>query len=135
MPEWPERRSTEWLMGVGGSRDFAKYWTNVFDVTYADRDHYWDYQWQYTMWKNGWRCWHPRVNLVTNIGFDAAATHTREARSGLTALTTGRLPKPFVAPESDRPDVRVDRWIDRKVYRTRQTLKGRLYRAVTRRAE
>jgi len=135
MSDWPQRRSTKWLLEVGGSRDFAEYWTNVFDMTYADREHYWDYQWQYAMWRNGWRCWHPRVNLVTNIGFDSAATHTREARSGLTALASGALPRPLVSPESEKSDERVDHWIDRNVYRTRRSLKGRLYRAAVRRAE
>ena len=135
MPDWPQRRATDWLMQVGGSQDFAKYWTNIFDLTFADRGHYWDYQWQYAMWKQGWRCWHPRVNLVTNIGFDSAATHTQAARPGLTALPTGELTEPFVRPECDRPDERVDRWIDRNVYRTRRSLKGRIYRAVFRSGE
>ena len=135
MEDWPERRSSSWLLKVGGTRDFAEYWTNVFDMTYADRDHYWDYQWQYAMWKRGWRCWHPRVNLVTNIGFGSSATHTHAESSGLRALPMGELPLPLVGPESDASIERVDRWIDRHVYRTRRTLRGRIYRAVLRRGE
>lgn len=130
MARWPELRETKWLNEIGGSRDFAQYWTNVFDMTYADRDHYWDYQWQYSMWLQGWNCWHPAVNLVTNVGFDQAATHTTEHRSGLTALPAGELEWPLVAPVSSEPNVRVDRWIDRNVYGTRRSLRGRIYRAV-----
>lgn len=38
----------------------------------------WDYQWFYTIWKNnGWAIM-PKVNLVSNIGFGAHATHTIE---------------------------------------------------------
>ena len=133
--DWPERRSTDWLIRIGGSRDFARYWTNVFDMTYADRDHYWDYQWQYAMWKNNWLCWHPRVNLVTNIGFDEAATHTHVERRGLTHLPAHRLPAPLVTPISTEPDDRVDRWIGRNVYRIKRSLRGRLYRAIFRRKE
>ena len=135
MRDWPDLRSTPWLFDVGGSDDFREYWTNIFDMTYADPDHYWDYQWQYAMWRRSWRCWHPRVNLVTNIGFDAAATHTRADHSGLTRLSVGALPVPLTAPDSEEPDARVDRWIDRHVYRTRRSLRGRVYRAVVRRAE
>lgn len=135
MEDWPHLRSSSWLRGIGGSQDFSDYWTNVFDMTYSDRDHYWDYQWQYAMWKHGWRCWHPRVNLVSNIGFDDAATHTRVDHSGLTRLPVAALPAPLAAPESDAPDERVDRWIDRHVYRTRRSLRGRLYRAILRRGE
>ena len=132
--DWPERRSTDWLLRIGGSRHFAQYWTNVFDMTYADRDHYWDYQWQYAMWKNDWLCWHPRVNLVTNIGFDGAATHTQAARRGLTELPVGRLPISLVPPASTRCEDRVDEWIDRNVYRTRRSFKGRVYRALVKRS-
>lgn len=135
MADWPQRRSTDWLLGVGGSSDFAEYWTNVFDMTYSDRDHYWDYQWQYAMWKNGWLCWHPRENLVTNIGFDAMATHTRERRTGLAGLPTAELARPLRAPESASAYQRVDRWIDRNVYHTRRSLKGRMYRALLRRSD
>ena len=133
--DWPERRSTDWLLRIGGSKHFAQYWTNVFDITYADRDHYWDYQWQYAMWKNDWLCWHPRVNLVTNIGFDEAGTHTHAARQGLTELPVGQLPMPLVVPTSTQSDRRVDTWIDRNVYRTRRSLKGRMYRALFRRSD
>ena len=126
MADWPQRRSTDWLSRIGESRDFAEYWTNIFDITYADRDHFWDYQWQYAMWKNGWLCWHPHVNLVSNIGFDEAATHTRVSKHRLAELPISRLPMPLVAPMTTRPDKRVDRWIDRNVYRTRRSLGGRL---------
>ena len=132
MSDWPERRMSDWLLQIGGSKDFAKHWLNVFDMTYSDRDHFWDYQWQYAMWKNDWRCWHPRVNLVTNIGFDAFATHTRFESAGLAHLDMGKLPVPLVAPASDQSDSRVDRWIDRKVYRTQRSLRGRAYRRLFR---
>lgn len=135
MDDWPSRRESSWLLDVGGSADFRDYWTNVFDMTYADRDHYWDYQWQYAMWRQGWKCWHPRVNLVTNIGFDQAATHTRGEHSGLARLPVGELPLPLAAPQLDEPCQRVDRWIGRHIYRTRRSFKGRVYRAVFRRVE
>ena len=135
MTDWPSLRDSSWLLDVGGSAHFRDYWTNVFDMTYADRDHYWDYQWQYAMWKEGWCCWHPRVNLVTNIGFDSSATHTRVEHAGLTRLSVGSMLLPLVAPESDQPDARVDRWIDHNVYRSRRSLRGKVYRAVFRRGD
>ena len=130
MADWPELRSSDWLSAVGGSRDFSDYWTNVFDMTYADRDHYWDYQWQYSMWRQGWNCWHPRVNLVTNIGFDAAATHTHSSKRGLTSLPAGKLRDLVVRPDSTTCDHKVDGWIDRHVYETKRSIKGRMYRAI-----
>lgn len=37
----------------------------------------WDYLWQYAMLLNGGLCVYPSVNLVKNIGFGNAATHTK----------------------------------------------------------
>lgn len=133
MHDWPDLRSSHWLHRIGGSESFSDYWTNIFDMTYADRDHYWDYQWQFAMWRRGWLCWHPRVNLVSNIGFDKAATHTRDKHRGLTRLPTGELSFPLAVPNSEEPVGSVDRWIDRNVYQTRRSLRGRFYRAVFKR--
>lgn len=54
-------------------------WLNVFDESYAGNYDTWDYQWVYSIWdKNGLGIL-PDRNLVTNIGFDADATHTTVA--------------------------------------------------------
>lgn len=36
----------------------------------------WDYQWDYTIFKNNGLCITPNVSLIKNIGFDSRATHT-----------------------------------------------------------
>jgi hypothetical protein len=41
----------------------------------------WDYQWNYAIWNNKGKVITPNVNLISNIGFGAAATHTFEADS------------------------------------------------------
>lgn len=130
MKEWPRLRTTQWLRDVGGSRAFADYWTNIFDMTYEDRDHYWDYQWQYAMWLNEWRCWHPRVNLVTNVGSGQEATHLTSHIELLTNLPTEQIEWPLKLPADDGAESAVDFWIDQHVYRTRRSLKGRIYRKI-----
>ena len=47
--------------------------------TAAGRVNTWDYQWLYSILFQRGLCVNPRVNLVRNIGFDAAATHTTQA--------------------------------------------------------
>lgn len=37
----------------------------------------WDYQWIFTIWKNNGICITPNINLISNIGFDDLATHTK----------------------------------------------------------
>lgn len=131
MTDWPTVRASGWLRDVGGDRHFARHWTNVFDMAYSDRDHYWDYQWQYAVWREGGVAIHPRANLVTNIGFGFDATHTTEANARLERLAIGPLEWPLTAPASLEPVDAVDRWIDRHVYATRRSLRGRVYRRLT----
>ena len=41
-----------------------------------DKKSYWDYQMQIHLFKNKGLTIHPRVNLISNIGFDSEGTHT-----------------------------------------------------------
>jgi len=56
---------------------------------------YWDYQWQFSVWKSrGWSLQPPR-NLTTNIGFGKYGTHTAggDWRESITAQDKGSLIK------------------------------------------
>jgi len=60
------------------SRRQAQYWKRLLihlrDHKYPDT---WDYQWSYTCLVNGGLSVVPNSNLVSNIGFDLDATHTK----------------------------------------------------------
>ena len=57
----------------------------------------WDYQWQFTMMQQRGVAIIPKVNLVTNIGFDKNATHTQQAGRN-SFLKTGFLQE-LIHPE------------------------------------
>lgn len=61
------------------NRAEANWW--YFKVQEIQKDKskksYWDYQMQILLFRNNALTIHPRVNLVSNIGFDAEGTHTR----------------------------------------------------------
>lgn len=42
----------------------------------TEKKSYWDYQMQILLFNNGGITIHPKVNLISNIGFDAEGTHT-----------------------------------------------------------
>ena len=128
---WPVDRETDWLLQVGdGHRDFADYWTGVFDMVRADLPEYWDYQFQYALWKRGQLTIHPSVNLVSNIGFATGASHTHAIGAHpMRDLPTSPIDLPLRHPSTMRADNAADRWIDLQVYRTRRSLRGRLLRA------
>lgn len=54
-----------------------QYWRNIAElVRQGQRADIWDYQWLLTCWMQDGLAITPAVNLVTNIGFGADATHT-----------------------------------------------------------
>jgi len=52
-----------------------EYWIKIFQDT-AARQHTWDSQWVYALWKQSALAVVPEVNLISNIGFGPEATHT-----------------------------------------------------------
>jgi hypothetical protein len=63
----------------------------------------WAYQWNYAHFRHDGLAVLPRTNLISNIGFDAGATHTDRA-SPWAALPVGRLAWPLAHPVRIEPD-------------------------------
>jgi hypothetical protein len=78
--QWPEIKRANVLGEVFDDPRLVKYWTARFDEMHDDTGpNTWDYQWAYTNLVHNALCITPAVNLVTNIGFGADATHTTSA--------------------------------------------------------
>jgi hypothetical protein len=56
-----------------------KYWHYILEQTYRGNINTWDYQWAFTMWANHGLSICPKVNLISNIGFDKNATHCSDS--------------------------------------------------------
>jgi len=76
MRTWPEFKKKKMIGFVCEDLHQRKYWTRMFDQTFAHAIDTWDYQWVYACWSQSGLCILPAANLVTNIGFRADATHT-----------------------------------------------------------
>jgi hypothetical protein len=64
-----------------------RFWTELYDEVYTSaKTHIWDYQWLLACWLQGGLSIVPNVNLVSNIGFGADATHTRALDAALVQL-------------------------------------------------
>ena len=68
----------------------------------------WDFQWVYACWANHGLSIHPNVNLVTNLGFGADATHT-PAKSPLMNIPTVGIGE-LKHPEWMVPNIAADRY-------------------------
>lgn len=75
MAGWPATRGRPELQALFDSRDERDYLLSTFEQQ-AAAGPMWDYAWWYTCMANGLSI-HPAVNLVSNIGSDPRATHTR----------------------------------------------------------
>ena len=89
---WPEwKHSIEWTRVCSDGVE-RRYWENIFDKVYAGGiNSCWDYPWTACVWKHRGLTATPNVNLVSNIGFGAEATHTSSADNALSAIATKAL--------------------------------------------
>ena len=83
MKSWPEFKAAGLLSSLFDNPEEVRYWTSVFDRTYANPINQvadtWDYQWVYAMLSQNGLSVNPNDNLVTNIGFGHPdAVHTKE---------------------------------------------------------
>jgi hypothetical protein len=82
MHSWPYAKKIGLLKNIGGV-DFARYLGSCFDTAAGNNNSIWDYIWMYSSIKEGYLCCHPTKQLVSNIGFDERATHTKSGSSPL----------------------------------------------------
>lgn len=78
MRGWPELDSQGWLRRILERAREESYWKTVFDRTWRGEIDTWDYQWTFASWRHDLLTILPAANLVENIGFGRAATHTAE---------------------------------------------------------
>jgi hypothetical protein len=132
MSAWPARRDQAWLAGLLGDRAAAEYWTRVFDATREGRNDSWAYRWTYSAWIREALTILPAVNLVSNIGFGDAATHTRLGSNRLARLPVQEMRFPLMHPLQVTRDEEADRFTQRTVFSSGSFLR-RAARAVYRR--
>jgi hypothetical protein len=98
LSQWPTLRETDWLKGWLNSDDTARVWHNIFDMMHYHPIDSWAYSWVYSGWQQHGLAIQPVVNLISNLGFDERATHTREPDSWLGRLPVHSLTFPLKHP-------------------------------------
>lgn len=84
-----------------------------FDSVHTGGHDTWDYGWALAMLINGGVSVIPRRNLISNIGFDSEATHTRRPSRHETAVRTYPAEWPLRHPPSTTPDAAFERALSR----------------------
>jgi len=99
MAAWPAFRRERGLHRVLSGTTEIQYWTWVLDEVAAGRIDSWACRWTLSCWRHGLKTVLPGVNLVTNIGFDPAATHTRDAENCLAGIAARAMDFPLRHPQ------------------------------------
>ncbi|MGI8820714.1 MAG: glycosyltransferase family 2 protein [Chthoniobacterales bacterium] len=84
MRVWPQVRKEKWLLGLNSTlrtRQTVRQWEKALDDVYSGRVDTWDWQWNLACWLQRGASIIAAQNLVSNIGFGAASTHTGETSS------------------------------------------------------
>ena len=105
------------VLGLTYNRAEANWW--YFKVKEIQKDSakksYWDYQMQVHLFMNNALTIHPKVNLISNIGFDAEGTHTQ------TNDGCGEKPVFPIMPLHHPTQLVVDTNMDAKCFAKRQS--------------
>ena len=89
---WTEFKSSEIIKSIHINHYEQKYWLDVLErIHQKSFNTCWDHQWNYHCWTRNGLSITPNVNLISNIGFRADATHTTYLESHLAAIPIGNI--------------------------------------------
>lgn len=95
--------------------NWYKYWKNKFDLISHDDKITWDWQWVYYQIMNNKKSVVPAINMVTNIGFNENATHTKTKDNPSSNIKSFELKFPLVHPSNKLIDIEYEekyiKWI------------------------
>ena len=99
LKHWPKVRDEGRMADWYGSKVLQKSFCKDFENVYHGRIDTWDYQWNFGSRLNGRISALPNVNLISNIGFGAEATHTI-AFNKLANMGTSETRFPLIHPDN-----------------------------------
>jgi hypothetical protein len=109
MKRWPAVRDTRFLNDLlGAEPSVVDGMRRAIDRVYRGEVDTWDTQWMLSSWLANGLTILPDVNLITNIGFGAEATHTRSSRSEMANLKASEIQFPLRHPSNIQRNVEAD---------------------------
>lgn len=104
----PAPASIDWLNDFLASEEAASYWKRMIDRTNRGEINTWDTQWLYSCWQNHGLTAVPASNLISNVGFDNRASHTRNADHWEANRATSPVTFPLKHPQQVVRNYEVD---------------------------
>lgn len=108
---------------LGFSGVLSLYWYGVLRLVKIGWTDTWDYQWSYAHFTSKCLAISPSVNMVSNIGFDSAATNTK-TKSSVENMRVGSLKWPLKHPSTVKENATITRTIESYFYQNPIALLG-----------
>ena len=106
--KWPNVRDTKLIFDKTGSSYYAQRWMNIFDCVFTGQIDTWAYPFVLMFWLQNYLSIVPKENLVSNIGFNERATHTKNSQSVYSNSPLGRVELPLSHPQDIMRDFERD---------------------------
>jgi len=114
MTDWRNRLPWSSLaQASGNSAESILFWNLMFELVAREIIDSWDYRFIFSAFRTASLTITSNTNLVSNVGFGDAATHTRTAPAALPPPQP--IHSPFRGPPNIHPDHVADRWVMRHV--------------------
>lgn len=95
MQSWPDFRDRGLIYDALPDRQVAAMWKQVFEKAWNGQTDTWDFQWVYAVLRQNGLALEPARNLISNLGFDERATHTKDVLDSYSSLKLETLDFPL----------------------------------------
>lgn len=116
MTDWPTVRMNGLLDKILDNPSQVRHWSKTFDIIHSGGVDTWDVQWMYACWRERGLCIIPNANLISNIGFRADATHTKNEMDRFADMLVQPMPFPLQHPSLVSRDGEADRYTERTMF-------------------
>ncbi|MGA7932636.1 MAG: glycosyltransferase family 2 protein [Kovacikia sp.] len=126
---WEQLRETSFLQDVlNGNKHDMRNWKTIFQTVYESHQDCWDYQWKFACWHQGGMGVLPQVNLISNIGYDAEASHTTLENQPYINLSSEAMVFPLKHPIAITRNLYADCLIQESLFNWHPKLFDRIHR-------
>jgi hypothetical protein len=108
--QWPAFRQEGWVQQLFDRPGEKLYWEQSFELVHGGKLDTWDCSWTFASLLRGMLQSVPNVNLISNIGFGADATHTHVVGEHAN-MPTAPIDFPLVHPQFVLANTEADRFI------------------------
>jgi len=121
--QWPTLKKGNWLTKMGFRGGEHRHWEKAFNKVYAGQIDSWDHQWPFTYWFNQMLSITPAINLISNIGFGAEATHT-VGKSIFSDMKKTEIQFPLKHPEHVTRNISADNFSSKNLFTDSYIVRG-----------